>query len=101
MLRGDIGEELQIKVIDRQKKEKVVDIVINDIPVSSVKGGVMVDDKTGYIKVDRFGSKTYSEFMEYFQSLTEKEGMKNIVVDLRDNPWRLFATSDQYIESIV
>ena len=86
MLRGDIGDELQIKLIDGQKEEKIADIVINDIPVSSVKGGVMVDDKTGYIKVDRFGSKTYSEFMDYFQSMTEKEGMKNLVIDLRDNP---------------
>jgi len=86
MLRGDIGDELQIKLIDKNKKDKLAEIVINDIPVSSVKGGVMVDDKTGYIKVDRFGSKTYSEFMDYFQTLTEKEGMKNIVIDLRDNP---------------
>jgi carboxyl-terminal processing protease len=86
MLRGDLGEQLQIKLIDRDNKEKIADIVINDIPVSSVKGGIMVDDQTGYIKIDRFGSKTYSEFMEYFQSLTEKEGMKNIVIDLRDNP---------------
>ena len=86
MLRGDIGEELIIKLQDRNHQEKIAEIVINDIPVSSVKGGVMVDDKTGYIKVDRFGSKTYSEFMDYFQTLTEKEGMKNIVIDLRDNP---------------
>lgn len=86
MLRGDIGEELKIKLFDRDQEEKIADIVINDIPVSSVKGGIMVDDKTGYIKVDRFGSKTYSEFMDYFQTLTEKDGMKNIVIDLRDNP---------------
>lgn len=86
MLRGDIGEELTINLISQNEEEKIADIVINDIPVSSVKGGVMIDDKTGYIKVDRFGSKTYSEFMEYFQTLTEKEGMENIVIDLRDNP---------------
>lgn len=86
MLRGDIGEELSIKLLDRDANEKIANIVINDIPVSSVKGGVMVDDITGYIKIDRFGSKTYSEFMDYFQTLTEKEGMKNIVIDLRDNP---------------
>jgi len=86
MLRGDIGDELQIELINQDKEEKSAEIIINDIPVSSVKGGVMVDDKTGYIKVDRFGSKTYSEFMDHFQTLTEKEGMKNIVIDLRDNP---------------
>lgn len=86
MLRGDIGDELTIKLLDENNAEKIADIVINDIPVSSVKGGVMIDDLTGYIKVDRFGSKTYSEFMDHFQTLTEKEGMKNVVIDLRDNP---------------
>ena len=86
MLRGDIGEELNIKLLDSNNEEKLAEIIIDDIPVSSVKGGVMIDDQTGYIKVDRFGSKTYSEFMEHFQRMTEKEGMKNIVIDLRDNP---------------
>lgn len=86
MLRGDIGDELSISLLDRNNEKKTADIVINDIPVSSVKGGVMVDEETGYIKVDRFGSKTYSEFMDHFQRLTEDEGMKNIVIDLRDNP---------------
>jgi len=86
MLRGDIGDELQIKLLNRNQEEKIADIVISDIPVNSVKGGVMVDDKTGYLKVDRFGSKTYSEFMEYFESMTKEEGMENVVIDLRDNP---------------
>ncbi|MEM9547569.1 MAG: S41 family peptidase [Bacteroidota bacterium] len=86
MLRGDIGESLQIKLLNRNRDQKVADIIINDIPVSSVKGGVMVDDQTGYVKLERFGSKTYSEFMDHFESLTKDQGMKNIVIDLRDNP---------------
>jgi len=86
MLRGDIGEELKIDVIDRNNEPKTAEILINDIAVSSVKGGIMVDDETGYIKINRFGAKTYSEFMDYFQELTEEKGMKNIVIDLRDNP---------------
>ncbi|MDF1698125.1 MAG: S41 family peptidase [Saprospiraceae bacterium] len=86
MLRGDIGDELSIKLLSKEKEEKTANIVINDIPVHSVKGGIMVDETTGYIKIDRFGSKTYSEFMDYFQSLTEEEGMKNIIIDLRNNP---------------
>lgn len=86
MLRGDIGDALQVKLIDNENKVKTADIVISDVPVNSVKGGVMIDEETGYIKVDRFGSKTYSEFMDLFEGLTKDEGMKNIVIDLRDNP---------------
>lgn len=86
MLRGDIGEELELKLITSENKEKIANILIDDIPVSSVKGGVMVDDETGYIKVDRFGANTYREFMDYIQDLTENHGMKNVIIDLRDNP---------------
>jgi carboxyl-terminal processing protease len=86
MLRGDIGEKLELKLITQDKKEKIAHILIDDIPVNSVKGGVMVDDETGYVKIDRFGANTYREFMDYFQQLTEEEGMKNIIIDLRDNP---------------
>ncbi len=86
MLRGDIGDELELKLVSKSNESRTAHIVIDDIPVSSVKGGVMVDDKTGYIKIDRFGANTYREFMDFFQSLTEKEGMKNVIIDLRDNP---------------
>lgn len=86
MLRGDVGNELEIKLLNRQNQDKSASILIDDIPVSSVKGGVMIDDKTGYIKIDRFGSNTYREFMDYFQELTEKEKMQNIIIDLRGNP---------------
>ena len=86
MLRGDIGEQLELKLITNENQDKVANILIDDIPVSSVKGGVMVDDETGYIKIDRFGANTYREFMDYIQDLTEKQGMKNVIIDLRDNP---------------
>jgi len=86
MLRGDIGDNLELKLLTNENQEKTASIIIDDIPVSSVKGGVMIDDKTGYIKINRFGANTYREFMDYFQELTEKEDMKNIIIDLRDNP---------------
>ncbi|MFT6333885.1 MAG: carboxyl-terminal processing protease [Halioglobus sp.] len=86
MLRGDIGEEIELKLISQNNQEKVAQILIGDISVNSVKGGVMVNDETGYIKIDRFGANTYREFMDYFQVLTEEKGMKNIIIDLRDNP---------------
>jgi len=86
MLKGDIGDKLSIDLITKEGDEKTVNIVIDDIPVSSVKGGVMVDDITGYIKIDRFGTNTYREFMDFFQEMSEKQGMKNLIIDLRDNP---------------
>src|SRR5674476_21620 len=45
----------------------------------------MIDQAIGYIKVSRFGEKTYEEFMEGIKKL-DHLGMKNIIIDLRGNP---------------
>jgi carboxyl-terminal processing protease len=45
----------------------------------------MIETGTGYIKVSRFGEKTYEEFMDGMEKL-HQQGMKNVIVDLRGNP---------------
>lgn len=44
----------------------------------------MVNDTTGYVKVNTFGMNTYDEFMAALKSL-ENQGMKKLIVDLRSN----------------
>tara|TARA_B100000945_G_scaffold269674_1_gene230675 strand:- start:1374 stop:2387 length:1014 start_codon:yes stop_codon:yes gene_type:complete len=44
----------------------------------------MVDNETGYIKLNRFAHKSYSEIVESINYL-ELEGMKNLIFDLRNN----------------
>jgi carboxyl-terminal processing protease len=46
----------------------------------------MLDGQTGYIKVNRFAENTYREFMEKLDPMVEKQGMKDLVIDLRGNP---------------
>jgi len=86
MLRGDIGNTLNITLLNKDREEKKLTLKIDDIPVSSVEGGVMIDQSTGYIKIDRFGAKTYKEFMDLLEPLTEDENLQNLIIDLRDNP---------------
>ena len=45
----------------------------------------MVDNQTGYIKVNRFAATTYDEFSTALADLREK-GMKRLVLDLQGNP---------------
>ncbi len=46
----------------------------------------MLDDKTGFIKINRFSSSTSREFMEGLDYLFAKKNAKNLVIDLRGNP---------------
>jgi len=45
----------------------------------------MIDNNTGYVSVSRFSETTYDELNKALQTLN-KDGMKQLVLDLRSNP---------------
>lgn len=85
-LRGEKGTHVKVGIKRKGFGELIpFDITRGDIPIYSVDVSYMIDQTTGYIKVSRFGEKTYEEFMEGMQKL-DRLGMKNIIIDLRGNP---------------
>ncbi|MEM6699576.1 MAG: S41 family peptidase [Bacteroidota bacterium] len=86
-LRGEKGSEVEVSIL-RGNEDKLRDftIVRDEIPINSVDVAYMLDETTGYIKVNRFSAKTYEEFMLGLERLVEKEGMENLVIDVRHNP---------------
>jgi carboxyl-terminal processing protease len=56
-----------------------------EIPITSINAAVMLTPVVGYIKVSRFASKTFEEYLEAFGKLTTK-GMTKLILDLRGNP---------------
>ena len=59
-------------------------ITRDEIPIYSVDAAYMVDSKTGYIRISRFAEATAEEFEKAFNNL-QKEGMKQLILDLSDN----------------
>jgi len=85
-LRGKKGTKVNVGIKRKGIKEPIqFTITRGEIPIYSVDVSYMIDEKTGYIKVSRFGEQTYEEFMKAMLELTE-QGMKSVVVDLRGNP---------------
>ncbi len=85
-LRGEKGTHVKVGIKRRGFHEMIpFDIIRGDIPIYSVDVSYMIDDNTGYIKVSRFGEKTYEEFMDGMKKL-DQLGMKSVIVDLRGNP---------------
>ncbi len=82
-------------------KMKRVTILRDVIPLYSVEANVMLNDSTGFIKINRFSATTYDEFAKAVQGLKRK-GMTRLIVDLRQNPGGYLeaATSiaDEFIE---
>lgn len=86
-LRGEKGSKVTIGVL-RGDETEVRDFVItrDKIPMHSVDAGFMLDNKTGYIKINRFSATTYEEFMKQLEDLSENQNLKDLVIDVRHNP---------------
>ena len=85
-LRGEKGTQVKVGIHRKGFKDLIAfNITRGDIPIYSVDVSYMIDPSTGYIKVSRFGEKTYEEFMDGMKKL-QQQGMKNVIVDLRGNP---------------
>ncbi len=54
------------------------------VPVKSVEVFYTIDKFTGFIKINTFGAQTYQEFMVALK-LMQGAGVKNLVLDLRNN----------------
>lgn len=84
-LRGKKDTKVNVQVKRGSSNELITFRITRDnIPLYSVDASYMVDDKTGYIRISRFGAKTHEEMMEALNKL-HKEGMKQVIIDLSDN----------------
>lgn len=90
-LRGEKGTVVNITIYRPSiDKELEFEIVRDEIPIYSVDASIMLNDETGYITVSRFAETTSSEMLTALQKLS-KDGMKNLILDLRNNPGGLLS----------
>ncbi len=85
MLRGEKGTTVEIK-IQRKNVAELLDFTIirGKIPIHSLDASYMIDESTGYIKLNRFSATTANEFRNALAEL-KKEHVKNLILDLRGN----------------
>ena len=85
LLRGKKGTKVTIQVKRPGVKELITFRITRDnIPVHSIDAKYMLDERTGYLRISRFGAKTHEEMMEALKDL-KKQGMTQLVMDLSDN----------------
>lgn len=87
VLKGAHGSNNEL-VVKRHDSGLIdtINIAVGSVSVKSADIAYMIDDSIGYIKIERFNSNIYKEFMESLEMLHTKEGMKHLVIDVRDNP---------------
>jgi carboxyl-terminal processing protease len=82
-IRGERGSKAVIQIL-RGTKQQTISVTRGTIPVLSVDAAYMIDKTNGYIKLNKFSSNSYEEFMEAMETL-KKDGMKSLIFDLRGN----------------
>ncbi len=86
-LRGKKGTTLKLSILrDNESRPKVFTVTRDKVPVHSVDVATVLDDQTGYIKISRFSANTTKEFILGLEKLIEKQGKKDLIIDLRQNP---------------
>jgi carboxyl-terminal processing protease len=85
MLKGPRGTVVRIKLLRKGYKDLIpFEITRDKIPIASVDVSYMINDRTGYIKINNFAVTTNDEFMKSLREL-KNMGMRSLILDLREN----------------
>lgn len=82
----DSEKDSVMLTIQRENEEKTRDVKveIRDVEIQTVSHEMLSED-TGYIRISEFSEVTSDQYKKAFADLKD-QGMKKLVVDLRDNP---------------
>lgn len=102
LLRGDKGTEVNLKVFRKSEPELLDFKIIRDkIPIFSLDASYMINESTGYIKLNKFAATTNEEFEEAIKEL-KQNNLQNLILDLRGNGGGYLRTaielSDQFLK---
>ena len=86
LLRGEIGTSVRLSIL-RESKEAPFEVEIERAAIksSSVKSRLLADGY-GYVRISQFQANTGEELAEAIAKVSEKEPLKGLVLDLRNNP---------------
>lgn len=84
LMRGEVGSKI-VLTIDRQGVTREFTLIRKEISVPTVEGQLLPDTGIGYIVISQFTGRTGEEMNETLARL-QKEDLKGLILDLRDNP---------------
>ena len=101
-IKGDEGTSVHVIVQRADETKKLsFDITRKQIQVPTVSSK-MLENKIGYITITEFGSKdvTAKQFSDALTGL-KKDGMKKLIIDVRDNPGGMLDTVSEMLYQIL
>lgn len=100
-LKGEKGSKVKLGIYRPEEKDILhFTIVRGDIPVKSIDAAYMVNDKFGYVKVNKFGETTYPELLVALAKLAQAN-CKGMIIDLRGNTGGYMAAAIQMVNEFL
>lgn len=100
-LKGEKGSKVKLGVYRPGEKDLLHFTVIRgSIPVKSIDAAYMINEKIGYIKINRFGETTYPELLIALAKLNQKS-CEGLIVDLRGNTGGYMAAAIQMVNEFL
>ena len=97
-VRGQAGTDVVLTIM-RDNANQDITITRDNIKLKTV-GNKMLDNNIGYIQIVSFSEDTANEFNEAYNDL-KNQGMKALVLDLRNNPGGLLTTCVEIAKKLV
>ncbi|WP_035106953.1 S41 family peptidase [Desulfovirgula thermocuniculi] len=85
MLRGPVGTKVKLTIVRKGQQPWDVELVREEINVPTVEGRILPGGGIGYVALSQFTEKTPAE-LEATLSRLKAEGMRALILDLRNNP---------------
>ncbi|MEM8485622.1 MAG: S41 family peptidase [Bacteroidota bacterium] len=100
-LKGKIGTKVDV-TIHRNRAPRPLDFTItrDRIPLYTIDASYMLDDMTGYVRIDRFAMTTYQEFKEHADKLRQ-DGMERLIIDLRYNGGGIMESAEKIADELI
>ena len=99
-LRGPKGSQVEVTIRRNGADDFKVILTRAKIPIHSVLASFMINDEVGYIKINRFARTTAEEIATSLYEL-EQEGMKEVMIDLRNNGGGMMDQAIQIVDMFV
>ena len=100
-LRGTRGTEVLVKV-KRGRVNELLEFKITRgrVPTYSIDADYMIDQTTGYVRLNSFAMSSNTEFREAVDKL-KKSGMENLILDLQGNGGGLLHVANELADDFL
>ncbi|PSQ95892.1 MAG: S41 family peptidase [Bacteroidetes bacterium SW_9_63_38] len=100
-LKGPQGSRVNVTLRRPGADAPVQTTITRDtVPLETVPATYMIEDRTGYIRLERFAEPTHREVTDALDRL-EDEGMERLVLDLRGNSGGLMSMAEKVADAFL